>query len=292
MAGYIDWHTHRYPTEVAQAPAQWAAEQGEHYWGLLVTRGPQGWADHETMVAAMDAGGVEKSVLQGWYWIHQRTCHWQNELFLEWARQDPEHFVPFATVQPAAGELAYEQLVWALDQGCKGIGEMMPTVQGFNVRTDATWLKICALAQERHVPITLHVTEPVGHDYPGRIETPLADYFWLAEQFPELPLVFAHWGGGLPFYFLNRHVRKVLHNVYFDTAASPLLYDRRVWQTVLGLVGPERILFGTDYPLRVYPRTEKEPSFAHLVQEAEAEITDLEARSLVMQGNARRLLGL
>ncbi|KAF0096427.1 MAG: amidohydrolase 2 [Puniceicoccaceae bacterium 5H] len=292
MTGIIDWHTHRYPEELAADPNRWAAEHDEHHWAELVTNGPQGWAGRGKMLADMQAAGVAKCVLQGWYWTRQETCHWHNQQHLEWAREDPEHFIPMAIVQPRAGEEAFEQLIWAVDQGCRGIGEIMPTVQGFDMRTDPTWLKICEYAQERHLPITLHVTEPVGHDYPGRVDTPLMDYVWLAQTFPQLPIVLAHWGGGLPFFLLHRQLRKNFKNIYFDTAASPLLYDAKVWQTVMALVGPERILFGSDYPLRIYPRYDKEASFTRLVEEVKAEVSNREELAQIVTGNAKRLLAL
>ena len=60
-------------------------------------------------------------------------------------------------------------------------------------------------------------------------------------------------------------MRQDLQNVYYDTAASPLLYDQRVYRAVADCVGAERILFGSDYPLRVFPREQKEPDFVRPV---------------------------
>ena len=42
-----------------------------------------------------------------------------------------------------------------------------------------------------------------------------------------MTIIAAHWGGGLPFYALMPEVRDALQNVWFDTAAGHLLYDRR-----------------------------------------------------------------
>ena len=44
-------------------------------------------------------------------------------------------------------------------------------------------------------------------------------------------------------------VAKGMPNVYFDTAASPFLYTPEVFSAVARLVGAERILMGSDYPL-------------------------------------------
>ena len=53
----------------------------------------------------------------------------------------------------------------------------------------------------------------------------------------------------MPFYALMPEVKAALKNVYFDTAASPFLYTPQVYGQVAQLVGAEKILFGSDYPL-------------------------------------------
>jgi predicted TIM-barrel fold metal-dependent hydrolase len=40
-----------------------------------------------------------------------------------------------------------------------------------------------------------------------------------------------------------------LRNVYYDTAASPYIYRPVIYRVVAEMVGPEKILFGSDYPL-------------------------------------------
>ena len=59
----------------------------------------------------------------------------------------------------------------------------------------------------------------------------------------------AHWGGGLPFYELMPEVAKGMANVYYDTAASPYLYSKRIYAIASEIVGVKKILFGTDFPL-------------------------------------------
>ena len=58
-------------------------------------------------------------------------------------------------------------------------------------------------------------------------------------------LVLAHWGGGLPFYALMPEVAESLSDVYFDTAASPFLYDAKVFETAASIVGPGHIMAAT-----------------------------------------------
>jgi predicted TIM-barrel fold metal-dependent hydrolase len=96
----------------------------------------------------------------------------------------------------------------------------------------------------------LHANEPVGHDYPGKAEVPLGTLYGLIRAFPENRFILAHWGGGLFVYeLLKREAQEVLSRVAYDTAASPFLYDPAVYVVALGIVGPRRILFGSDFPL-------------------------------------------
>ena len=37
--------------------------------------------------------------------------------------------------------------------------------------------------------------------------------------------------------------------MFFDTAASPFLYDPEIYQYAVRLLGVDKILFGSDYPL-------------------------------------------
>jgi hypothetical protein len=44
-------------------------------------------------------------------------------------------------------------------------------------------------------------------------------------------------------------VAKSMTNVYYDTAASPFLYSKKIYAIASEMVGVGKILFGTDFPL-------------------------------------------
>jgi uncharacterized protein len=103
----------------------------------------------------------------------------------------------------------------------------------------------------------------VGPYYLGKAATPLADYYDTAVAHPTLPLILAHWGGGLLFYEQMPRLRRHLQNVYYDTAASPLLYPTAtIFPTALACVSPHKLLYGSDFPLLLYPRRQTSPDFA------------------------------
>ena len=98
-----------------------------------------------------------------------------------------------------------------------------------------------------------------------------------------MTIVCAHWGGGLPFYALMPEVKRAMKNVFFDTAASPLLYSPEVYNQVIQMVSAEKILFGSDYPLLTQAR---------LLQDIDSANLSGEAKNLILSDNARRLLGV
>lgn len=65
-------------------------------------------------------------------------------------------------------------------------------------------------------------------------------------------------GGGLPFYEMNPRYKELFQNVRYDTAANPLLYDIKSIKTVISMVGPNRLLYGSDFPLLLYPSVKRE----------------------------------
>ena len=292
----IDAHTHRYPPEVFADPVAWARTRNEHHWAALV--GPrtdgqpslQGWATRAQMLRAMDKAGVARCILLGWYWENHATCVWHNRHLAQWVREDPDRFSAFASVQPRAGAAALDDLRRARDAGLCGIGEVFPAAQGFAM-DDPAWENILAWAAHEKLPVNLHVPEPAGRIYPGYVAAPLRDYQDLARNHSAVTFIFAHWGGLLPLYALNPTVRRDLQNVYYDTSASPLLYDSRVYRLVAEIVGADRILFGSDYPLRVFPRKQRQPNFTAPLAEARASGLSKAQLQKILSANARRLLG-
>ncbi len=260
----IDAHTHRYPPDVYNNPKEFGEKQGEKHWLELVapTKGPilQGWMTREEMINDMDAASVTSTVLLGWYWENPQTCSMQNDWHAKWIQEDPERFHAFTSVHPAMLNPVNE-LKKRLDQGFVGMGECHAGVQGYTMR-DPIWLKCVDFASENGWPINFHVTEPVGHDYPGRTPTPLEDFLWLARKYPELKIILSHAGGLFPFYELNPRIQEELKNVYYDLAACPLLYDSALYRKLIDVVGYKKVLWGTDYPLRIYPKTQSTPDFS------------------------------
>jgi predicted TIM-barrel fold metal-dependent hydrolase len=127
----------------------------------------------------------------------------------------------------------------------------------------------------------IHTNEPIGHAYPGKTPNTLAQIYQLIRTFPQNKIILAHWGGGLFFFgILKKEVKESLKNVYFDTAASPYLYDAAVYRLAIELVGVEKILFGSDFPLLSPARYFDEMQAAGLAADEMQRICGLNAAAL------------
>ena len=287
----VDAHVHLYPAEVDRDPAGWAAARGEKHWALLCTRRRrdgrpvQSLPTLDALLRAMDDAHVECAVLLGWYWEKPDTCVWQNRFYADCVRAHPQRLAAFATLHPAAGrEQTLAEIRRARDDGLIGLGELSPHSQGYSV-DDPVWSAALDLAAELRMPVNLHVTDPASRRYPGWVETPAEDFVRLAQRHPATTFVLAHWGGLLA---LQDERFRQCANVYYDTAASPLMYGAEIWPRMLAALGPERVLFGSDYPLNLYPRVSVAAEMARFVAEAKLGA----AGDAVLGGNARRVLGL
>jgi len=294
----IDAHVHLYPPEVGRDPVAWAAAQGEPHWAAQCTRRRRDGRPVQTfptvaeLLRDMDAAGVEKSVLLGWYWQRAETAAWQNRFYARCVRAHPDRLAAFATIHPAAGEAGVAaELRRAREDGLCGVGELSPHAQHWAV-DDPGLAAALALAAELGLPVNLHAADPQAGRYPGRIETPPEDFVRLARAHPSTTFILAHWGGGLLFREASPVARPELANVVYDTAASPLCYDDRIWRTALDVVPPTKVLFGSDYPLIQYPKREPAPGWPNLLAEIAAAGLTRDESGPLLAGNAARLLRL
>ena len=290
----IDAHVHLYPPEVNRDPAGWAVAHGEPQWALMCTRvrkatgrPVQGFPSQVELLRDLDAAGVDRAVLLGWYWENHASCVAQNRFYAECVRAHPDRFSAFATVHPAAGDAALAEMHRARDEGLMGLGELSPHSQRIEL-DDPRWPAVLALAGEWGWPVNLHVTEPEARPYPGRVETPLADFHALAAAFPHVKFILAHWGGRL-----WRAGGAWPANVWVDTAASPLLYgsSAEIWTEAGSVVGASRVIWGSDYPLMLYPQENGVATLPGFLAEARACVAS-DALAGVLGENAAQVIGL
>jgi predicted TIM-barrel fold metal-dependent hydrolase len=203
----------------------------------------------DELIDQMDENEVNTSVILNIGWRSHDLCVMTNDYLLETAERYNRRLVPFCSIQPSAGDIAVGELLRCLRAGARGLGEMRPDVQDFSLTDDEVMNVLVQDMVDRKAIFLVHSSEPVGHEYSGKGEiTPQRLYSFIS-KYPELNIVCAHWGGGIPFYALMPEVATAMKNVYVDTAATVLLYDPRIYKAVIDIIGSNKILFGSDFPL-------------------------------------------
>lgn len=277
----IDAHCHILPDSFPQRHAQLLAQ--DITYATLFPTPDFRMATAENLVQAMNQAKVDKSIVTGLGWTDQGLAVEVNDYIIQSVARYPERIIGFGAVNPAWGSMAIEEVERCAAAGLRGIGELHPDTQRFDIADRSGMLLLMDAARELGLPVLIHASEPVGHLYPGKGHNTPDKLYRFIQNFPENIIICAHWGGGLPFYALMPEVPEVLKNVYFDTAASPFLYRPEVFAAVAGLVGADKILFGTDYPL-IQPQ--------RLLRQVKESGLDAAAQKAILGGNAADLLGL
>ncbi len=243
----IDFHTHLFPESICSGRECYC--RSEPAFDLLYRSPKSRLAGAPELLKAMDDNGVDKSIVFGFPWRNAETFKRHNDYIMETTQQHSDRLIGFGCFDLSASEAA-EEAERCLDAGMAGIGELALYQSGFDEACLTRLLPVMDLCRERSRPVLVHTNEPVGHSYPGKTPNTLAQIYQLVSRFPHNIIILAHWGGGLFFFnLLKKEVKERLKNVYFDTAASPFLYDSGIYRVAVQAVGADKILFGSDYPL-------------------------------------------
>lgn len=243
----IDALTHILPPSFPERIAE--LRRRDRTMAALFARDGAKMATADDLIAAMAASGVDAAVAAGFGWTDADIAREANDYILESADRFPGRILPFCSVNPAWGAGAVAEMERCAAAGAAGLGELHFTTQGVRVPDGEGLAEAMDAARRLSLPVLLHGSEPVGHLYDGKGDTGPARLLAMAEAYPANVFIFAHWGGGLPFYALMPEVRAALRNVYFDSAATPLLYAGNVFSVAAQAAGIDRILFASDYPL-------------------------------------------
>ena len=277
----IDFHTHVFPPQIRKNRSKYI--DSDPCFAMLYSTSNAKLATADELIASMDKEGIDISVIVNIGWTTHELCVETNDYILESVARYPKRLAGFCTVQPNSYDAAIAEIERCAKEGIRGVGEIRPDMQLFDLMDEVVMEPFIEVLSKYKLILLTHASEPVGHDYPGKgAITPDTLYPFIA-SFPDLTIVCAHWGGGLPFYALMPEVKQAMSNVFFDTAASPLLYNPQVYTQVTQLVGGDKILFGSDYPLLTQSR---------LLNEIRSLDMPEETKNLILSGNAQRLLSI
>lgn len=227
----IDFHTHIYPQWVAAKILPAAKKK------LLVevpgTGAPQDLRQH------MSDSGISRSVLlplaKG-----REDVPSLNDWILSVSGDD---LLPFGAVHPFMENLEYE-LDRLYARGVRGV-KMMPLLQEV-YPDDPRCERLYEALIKREMILVTHA---------GRDPLERREIFGTPERFarviqcyPDLRLELAHLGGLRMWDEVRRYLLPAGKNVYFDTAYVSFYLAPEEMEELIRDIGPERVLFGSDYP--------------------------------------------
>lgn len=242
----VDAHVHIFPDEIVEHRERFL---GRDDWFRQLYESPRArLATAHDLIESMDRCGVEVSIACGFPWRDQGLCQYHNDSMFEAARIYPSRIAWLAVASPPFSESAYA-LDQAFEDGASGAGELNADAQGFDLARPDELEALVEVCIAHDKAAMFHVSEPVGHVYPGKgFSTPDKLLRFLA-AYPDLRVVAAHWGGGMPIYELMPEVRTATVNLAYDSAASTYLYDHKIFESTVELVGEDKVLFASDYPV-------------------------------------------
>jgi predicted TIM-barrel fold metal-dependent hydrolase len=276
--GVVDSHVHIFPPDVVNWRERYF--QRDRWFETLYQNPRAKLIDVDALIAAMDEANVERAVLCGFPWSDPAYCREHNDCMADAVRRFPGRLSWLGIVVPGASD-AERDVRACFEQGARGIGELNADAQGFDWREPKELRGLVDVCVQAQRPMLVHASEPVGHDYPGKGTATPDRLLAFVSEFRELTVVAAHWGGGLPFLELMPEIELACANVVYDCAASTYLYRPAIFRAVLDLIGPHRVLFGSDYPVLKMDR--------FLERVLALDWRDEHERSAVLSSNARRV---
>ena len=243
-------------------------------------------------VAELDANGVERSALIA-------SIPGDEESVAAAVARHRDRFVGYFMLDPSAGD--------ALPRARRALGELglrtlclFPAMSHVPLDDDRTRQVVRVAADSPGAAVFVHCgVLSVGIrkklKLPSRFDLRLGDPLGVAKlalEFPSVPFIIPHFGAGL--------LREALiaadacANVHFDTSSSnswirytPGQTLEGVFRTALAVLGPSRLLFGTDSSF--YPRGWQQPIYAEQQRIVSTLGTRAADQSLIFGGNFDRL---
>lgn len=241
----IDFHVHITPPDIIANREKYAEK--EPHFSLLSKSKNNKFAEAEDVIEALDKENFDKAVVFGFAFQDMGLCRYVNDYVIEKTRQYSNRFIGFMAVPVSSG--AAVEIERCRSAGLKGVGELFPKEQFFGVENEKEMSELCRACKEFDLPLLLHSNEPVGHHYAGKTDVGLKQLETFVKNNQDIKIILAHWGGGLLFYETMKEIKENFCNVYYDTAATPFLYDARIYSAAKALGLCEKILFGSDFPL-------------------------------------------
>jgi len=265
----FDAHTHWLPREIIDKA---------HFFS-------EAWGDIDRQLEVMDKFHVDKTLIV--YPTNdayrkmgglKEVAKIYNDRIAEVVNRYPERLVG-AAILPVDEP---EEMIKEFERAIKGLGfraiSLATSFEGVYL-DDERFYPVCKTAAALNIPIFVHpqTINPIGYErVKDPLLTPVIEFVFdtticigrlmtssILRRFPNLRLVFAHFGGVMPFIkerFDSIYQMLKGRNIVGDLSALPSEYLRQIYVDTSGvtsspalmctleMVGAEHILWGSDYP--------------------------------------------
>ncbi|MBT6340982.1 MAG: amidohydrolase family protein [Desulfobacula sp.] len=244
----IDTHTHIFPEHVKQDRSRFFDNEPE--FKLLYNSPKAAICNIVELLKSMDKYQVDISIICGFPWRSPEFTKKNNDVIIESVQKYPDRIKGLACFD-AFWTGAANETRRCIDAGLSGAGELAFYLSGIDKAALTSLEPVMTVLRENgNLPCMIHTNEPVGHKYPGKTPITLEQIYTLAKTFPANKIILAHWGGGIFFYnIMKKETKNILKNFWYDTAASPFLYDSQIYDLAVDAGVIEKVLLGTDFPL-------------------------------------------
>jgi predicted TIM-barrel fold metal-dependent hydrolase len=276
----IDCHVHLLPKKVRQDRTRFC--KSDSGFGSVYDSDKAKFVSETDIIDYMDSSNIDKAIVFGFPWEKSDLIKENNDEVWDFHVRYPDRIIPFAVLSPMRDESPHREAARTLENGFAGVGELAMYHGGWSLADFEALQPTLELAGKAQSPVLIHINEPVGHHYPGKVPIDFRGLLRIIRENPNVDFVLAHWGGGVFFYALMPEVRKILARTYVDTAASPFLYSAEIFEVARTVIGEDKILFGSDFPLLPLKRYLKELDKVGI---------DGDFRDKILGGNTRSLIG-
>lgn len=224
----------------------------------------------ENSLAMMDRQGIDIAITSisapGIYFgnidFTRKLARKCNEISANMVNKFPDRFGAFAVLPLPDIEASLVELEYALDTlNLDGV-TFLTNIGGIYLG-NAKYNEIFSELNRRKSVIFVHPNTPPLDTLPMVVKPAILEFVFdttraianlihtgTTKRFPEIRFVFSHGGGTVPFItwrisFGNKKIIEQLKCFYYDTAVSATPYT---FSSLLKLVDPSHILFGSDYP--------------------------------------------
>ena len=240
--------------------------------------------DYDARIEAMNQHGIDISIVSltspNVYWggeqISSETAILANNEMAAGQRAYPDRIRWFASIPFEYPEAAIKELHRAVETGAVGV-MATASINGRHL-IDPLFAPVWAEIDRLELPVLIHPTAPFGSKEAEfgieRILMPGAGFMFdttigiarmavdgFFEQYQKLNIIASHGGGYLPYvsgridmffkletlskFKIDKPPSEYFKQIYYDA----VLYDPGALSLCIDIAGPEKVLFGTDFPM-------------------------------------------